>query len=125
MFATLAKTAGAYTNNSQSGPHHPSLYSSFSFVNSCAFFELANQVFSFQPIPRSLNTSGAVLPRRRLELPIRNTARNVEVISRRSRACRTLSGRSTMSCLHLEEGTHHGHCRTDSPRFRVHQRAFY
>jgi len=29
------------------------------------------------------------------------------MIFRRSRACRTLSGRSTMSCLHLEEGTRH------------------
>src|ERR1700704_5202521 len=40
-------------------------------------------------------------------------------------ACRAVSGRSRMGCLHLEEGTCHGHRRTDSPRFRVHQRAIH
>jgi hypothetical protein len=40
-------------------------------------------------------------------------------------SCPAVSGRSTMSRLHTEEGTRHGDCRTDSPRFRVHQRAFY
>ena len=40
-------------------------------------------------------------------------------------ACRQLCKRSRIDCLHTEEGTRHGDCRTNSPRFRVHQRAFY
>ena len=76
---THAKTAGAYANNSQSGPHHPSLvFKFFLFKLLCFFFELANQVFSFQPIPRSsAKHQRCGTPSPPFGTPHSHTARNV------------------------------------------------